>query len=214
MTPGRFDEACGIWIRLDAQPLAHSRPALFLDRDGVILEEVGYISRVEDMRLLPGAAELIAAANRAGVPTVEVTNQAGVARGFYGFPELEAIEAALTAELAARGAHLDAAFACPFHSKGFAPWLHPAHPSRKPQPGMLLAAAERLNLDLSRSWIVGDRLSDLEAGRNAGLAGGMHLLTGHGVTDRPAVLEWKPEDFEVRLADSVACAAPLLALLR
>jgi D-glycero-D-manno-heptose 1,7-bisphosphate phosphatase len=212
VSPGRFHEDLGIWIRAEARN-APPRPALFLDRDGVILEEIGYLSRVEDMRLIPGAAELIAQANRAGIPVVEVTNQAGIARGYYGWPGFEAIEAALTAELSAAGAAIDGVFACPYHSEGIAPWAHPAHPARKPAPGMLLAAAELLKLDLSRSWIVGDRLGDLQAGFNTRLPGGLHVLSGHGAVDRPAVLAWKPENFEVILGDSVRDAGALLERL-
>lgn len=199
-----------MWIRAAAPAPGEPRRALFLDRDGVIIEDPGYLARAEDVSLLPGAAEVIAAANRLGVPVVEVTNQAGIARGRYGWEEFLQVEAALTERLAAEGAAIDAAFACPYHRDGVSPWAHPAHPGRKPRPGMLLAAAQFLNLDLGRSWIVGDKLADLEAGYSARLRGGLHVLTGHGKEHRQAVMKAVFEDFELRLGESIRDASNLL----
>jgi D-glycero-D-manno-heptose 1,7-bisphosphate phosphatase len=209
---GRLDDELGIWMRLRA-PFPEPRPALFLDRDGVIVEDPGYLSRVVDMVMIPGASEIIASANRLGVPVIEVTNQAGIARGHYEWREFLEVESALAHELAKDGAVVDAAFACPFHRDGVPPWAHPAHPARKPRPGMLLAAARLLNLDLSRSWIVGDQEGDLAAGRNAGLRGGFHVLTGHGREQRQTVLGGRAEAFDLRLGDSIRDAAPLLDLI-
>jgi D-glycero-D-manno-heptose 1,7-bisphosphate phosphatase len=211
--PGSFQEDLGIWTWVVAQPRAEVRPALFLDRDGVIVEDPGYLSRVADLALIPGAAELIASANHLGVPVVEITNQAGIGRGYYGWKEFLEVEEALGRELAARGAAIDAVLACPFHPDGIAPWVHPAHPARKPRPGMLLAAERLLNLDLKRSWIVGDKLDDLLAGYNAGLYGGLHVLSGQGPEHRQLALDWRPKSFEVRFGDSVRDAVTLVGML-
>jgi len=210
-------EEDGIWC----QPVAGGvgadlrglRPALFLDRDGVIVEDVGYLHRPGDVRLVPGAAEVIAAANRLGVPVITVTNQSGIGRGLYGWAEFAETEARITADLAARGAHLDMVVACPFHADGAPPYRHPAHPCRKPQPGMILRAGARLGLDLARSWIVGDRAADLAAGRAAGLAGGLHVLTGHGQADRQEAQSMAAERFQVRLADSIVSAMDIIPQL-
>jgi D-glycero-D-manno-heptose 1,7-bisphosphate phosphatase len=210
---GSFHEDLGIWTRMAARPLAEVRPALFLDRDGVIVEDPGYLSRVADLVLIPGAAELIASANRRGIPVVEITNQAGIGRGYYGWNEFLQVEEALGRELADSGATIDAVFACPYHSDGIPPWAHPAHPARKPLPGMILAAERFLNLDLKRSWIVGDKLDDLLAGYNAGLYGGVHVLTGQGAEHRQLALEWSPNSFEVRFADSIRDAGTLVGIL-
>jgi len=210
---GSFREDLGIWIRAAAQPPAEVRPALFLDRDGVIVEDPGHLSRVADLELIPGAADLIASANHRGVPVVEITNQAGIGRGYYGWKEFLKVEAALASELAARGAAIDAVLACPYHPDGVPTWVHPAHPARKPRPGMLLAAERLLNLDLKHSWIVGDKLDDLLAGYNAGLYGGLHVLTGRGPAHRQLVLDWCPKSFEVRFADSIREAATLVGVL-
>jgi len=215
MTPslpadGCFDESVGIWIRVSSRPTAAPRPALFLDRDGVIVEDPGYLSRPADLKLIPGAAGIIALANRRGIPVVEVTNQAGVGRGYYGWREFTEVEAALADALGREAAAIDAVFACPYHRDGVHPWAHPDHPARKPRPGMLLAAERLLNLDLKRSWIVGDRLDDLLAGYHAGLRGALHVLTGVGADERPAVAQWTPENFDLRLGDSIVDAAALI----
>jgi D-glycero-D-manno-heptose 1,7-bisphosphate phosphatase len=136
----------------------------------VIVEEVNYLHRVADVVMLPGAAAAIAQCNRAGIPVVLVTNQSGVGRGYYGWADFAAVQAEIAKRLAEAGARLDMVLACACHAEARPPYREDAHPWRKPLPGMLLAAAEALNLDLARSWIVGDSASDHEAGRNAGLA--------------------------------------------
>jgi D-glycero-D-manno-heptose 1,7-bisphosphate phosphatase len=207
---GRFHEDIGMWVRAPGGPLASPRPALFLDRDGVIVEDPGYLCRPADVILIPGAAEIISLANRWAIPVIEVTNQAGIGRGYYGWQQFLEVEDALAGELARAGAVIDAAFACPYHRDGVAPWVHPAHPARKPGPGMLLAARRFLNIDLGNSWIVGDKHGDLLAGYHAGLSGGLHVLTGHGAEHRQAALTWRPAKFEVRIGDSIRDAAGLL----
>lgn len=196
-------DADGLWCGVEAaRERTAGRPALFLDRDGVLVEETHYLSDPEDVRLLAGAPELVAAANRAGVPVVVVTNQAGIGRGYYGWDSFAAVQERLKALLAAAGARWDAVLACPFHPDAREPWRHPDHPARKPNPGMLLRAREELGVELRSSWIVGDTLGDVLAGRNARLSGAVHVLTGHGRRDRDAVAALR--GFEVRLADTVA----------
>lgn len=210
---GRFYEDIGVWARVPGGAPASPRPALFLDRDGVMVEDPGYLYRPADMILIPGVAEVIGLANRQGIPVIEVTNQAGIGRGYYGWAQFLELENALAGELARAGAVIDAVFACPYHRDGIAPWTHPAHPARKPRPGMLLAAGRFLNIALESSWIVGDKHGDLLAGRNAGLRGGLHVLTGHGAKHRQAVTECRWAEFEVRVGDSIRDAAGLLESL-
>jgi len=175
--------------------------------------EVGYLHRPEDVYLIPGATALIAAANRAGLAAVLITNQAGIGHGTYGWAEFQAAQEKITADLTAGGAALDMVLACPFHEEAEPPYRHPAHPCRKPRPGMILRAAERLGLNLADSWVVGDRASDLEAGRAAGLAGGAHVLTGHGASERDAALKVATGRFRVVATESVAELPALLPLL-
>lgn len=144
------------------------RVALFLDRDGVIVEEVHYLSDPAQLSLIPGSAEAISHLNRNGIPVIIVTNQSGIARGYYPPSRVDEIHGRLSSLLAVHGAHIDRYYYCPHHpTEGFGPYLGSCE-CRKPRPGMLLKAAAELGLDLSRSYMVGDKLSDLEAGVNAG----------------------------------------------
>ena len=182
----------GIWLAapgaLSPPAPTAGGPALFLDRDGLLVEEVGYLHRPADVRLQPGVAPLLRRAAAAGWARVVVTNQSGIGRGLYGWAEFAATQVQIEALLAAEGAALDLVAACPFHPQARPPWRAAEHPCRKPRPGMLLLAAERLGLDLARSWILGDQASDMAAGRAAGLAGGGHLATGHGLAERGKAL--------------------------
>ncbi len=207
--------ADGLWIAIaPCAGVGERRPALFLDRDGVIVEELGYLARREDVRLIAGAAAIIAAANRARIPVIVVTNQSGIGRGIISWAEFAAVEDEIARQLARHGACLDAVLACPFHAQGRPPYAIADHPARKPAPGLLLAAAQRLSIDLRRSWIVGDRAADLAAGRNAGLDGGVHVATGFGgsAEERAAALDLAAENFAVLAAPSIVAAAARLPL--
>lgn len=173
-------DGVGLWAESRTRRQLAGRPALFLDRDGVIVEETHYLSRVEDMVMIPGVAEAIAQANAREIPVIVVTNQAGIARGYYGWEDFAKVQAAIVAALAAAGATLDVVLACGYHGVGTGPLAVADHAWRKPNCGMLDYTAERHGIDLGRSWIVGDKASDLEAGLKAGLAGGFLVKTGHG----------------------------------
>lgn len=141
------------------------QPALFLDRDGVIVEEVDHLHRPEDVRLLDGAAALIRRANELRIPTIVITNQAGVGRGMYDWAAFLRVTATIDEALARQGARIDAVYACPFHHEGVAPYRHPNHPARKPNAGMFHRAAEECRIDLGGSWFVGDHSDDILAAR-------------------------------------------------
>jgi D-glycero-D-manno-heptose 1,7-bisphosphate phosphatase len=184
---GLFVGDDGVWRQiLRHRGAAHPTPALFLDRDGTIVEETGYLSRPQDVRLVSGAASLITAANQAGMPVIVVSNQSGIGRRMYGWDDFIAVQHRMLRLLAAEKAAIDAVFACPHHADAEDPWRHADHPARKPNPLMLQEAARLLSIDLGRSWIAGDRASDLAAGRNAGLAGGLLVLSG--AVDQPGEL--------------------------
>jgi D-glycero-D-manno-heptose 1,7-bisphosphate phosphatase len=206
----------GIWCEVLRPPdVLPPRPALFLDRDGVVVEEVNYLSKPEDVRLVPGAAAIVAAANRRDIPVVLITNQSGIGRGLYGWDAFAAVQRTILDALARAGAFVDAVYACPYHADGAPPYRHPDHPARKPNPGMLLRAGQALRLDMRASWAVGDRASDLEAARCAGLAGGVHVLSGHGADpgERTAALALAAPGFKVATAPSIAEAAASIPLL-
>ena len=152
-------------------------PAVFLDRDGVLIEDVGYPHRDEDLRLIPGSAEAVRRWNDRGLVTVVVTNQSGVARGLFSLERMEAFNALMVARLADQGARIDAVYACPFHPEAVDDrYRHPDHPDRKPNPGMILRAMTEQGIDPAGSFLIGDRQSDLDAARNAGIPG--HLFSG------------------------------------
>ncbi|MFW5469138.1 HAD-IIIA family hydrolase [Knoellia sp. CPCC 206435] len=144
------------------------RPGVLLDRDGTIIEDSGYVGRTSDVRFLDGAIEAIARLNAAGVPVAVVTNQAGVARGFYELEDVHLVHKHMAAELASRGAHVDLWLFCPYHPDGIVPAFARSSADRKPGPGMALAAADALALDLASSWVVGDSACDVGLARAAG----------------------------------------------
>jgi D-glycero-D-manno-heptose 1,7-bisphosphate phosphatase len=159
------------------------QPAVFLDRDGVIIEEVHYLSEVRQVRLLPGAARAIAQVNRLGVPVIVVTNQAGVARGKFPEERVHEAHAYLDLLLHRHGARIDRYLYCPHHPEAAVPSYRVACACRKPKPGMLQQAVTELALDPTRSLLVGDKLSDLQAGAATGCAT-ILVRTGHGLAVR------------------------------
>ncbi len=204
----------GNWLQLLGPARGEAvRPALFLDRDGVVVEETNYLCRAEDVAIIAGAAATIARANAAGWFVAIVANQSGIGRGYYDWTAFAAVQERLLGEIHAAGARIDLVAACPFHPEARPPYRHADHPWRKPRPGMLLEAARRLPIDLQRSWIVGDRASDMAAGRAAGLAGGLHVRSGHGGANRAMALAEAGDAFTVRCGETVAAMAGILAEL-
>ena len=153
---------------LDSQP----RPALFLDRDGVLNEDRGYVSRWEDFAWIPGAKEAVCAFNRAGWLVIVVTNQSGVGRGYYTEADMHALHARMGEELAAAGGRIDAFYFAPHHPEApVETYRHPDPPDRKPNPGMILRALSEWPIDRERSVLVGDKTSDMDAAARAGIRG-------------------------------------------
>ncbi|MEE8433816.1 MAG: HAD family hydrolase [bacterium] len=155
------------------------RPApIFLDRDGTLIEEVDFLSSLKEMRLFPGAAAAVRDANRAGHPVVVVTNQSGVARGYFTEAFVQASGEHLRGLLGAANAHLDGYYYCPYHPDGMPPY-NLNHPDRKPGDGMILRARKDLLLNLRGGWMIGDRPSDLDTGAVHGLVP-ILVRTGYG----------------------------------
>ena len=159
--------------------MSGARRAVFMDRDGTISEEVGYVNHPSRYKVFPFAAEAVRALNEAGWLAVLVTNQAGVARGYFKEELVAEVHKVLVSELERDGARLDAIYYCPHHPTVGEPPYRFDCDCRKPRPGLLLRAARELDLDLSRSWMVGDRYSDTELARRAG-ARSAFVLTGYG----------------------------------
>ena len=168
------------------------RPCVFFDRDGIANRSPGpgYVNHLDDFHILPGFADCVRAAAAKGFPAVIVTNQRGISRGITPPDQLAAMHARLRAELAREGLALLDIFICTADDD--------AHPDRKPNPGMLVRAAEQHRLDLAHSWMIGDRESDVQTGRNAGVAA--TVLVDPGTA--PTAADW-------RVPDMPACAALL-----
>lgn len=156
------------------------RPCLFLDRDGVVVEETHYLHSVNDAIFIAGVAEAVARANAYLVPVVMVTNQAGIGRGLYGWEDFHSIQHHIFDHYRSFEAHFDMVLACAYHREGAGCYAVADHPWRKPRPGMLREAERLLGVDLAQSFIVGDTLADLFAGQAAGLPAGALVMTGHG----------------------------------
>ena len=155
------------------------RRAIFIDRDGTLSEEVGYVNHLSRFRLFPFAVEAIRLVNRSPFLAVLVTNQAGVARGYFPESLVHEVHAGVARDMAAGGAHLDAIYYCPHHPTAGEPPYRQECDCRKPRPGLLHRAAEQLGIDLARSYMIGDRLGDLELAWSVG-ATGVLVRTGYG----------------------------------
>jgi D-glycero-D-manno-heptose 1,7-bisphosphate phosphatase len=158
------------------------RPAVFLDRDGTMNQEAGYLSRLEDLILFPYTAEAIRRLKTRGYLVVVITNQGGIGRGLLTEEFVGLAHRHITEALAAAGASVDAFYYCPHHPLAVIDALRVACDCRKPQPGLLRRAAADLGIDLPRSFVVGDRWHDIEAGRAVG-ARGILVRSGYGAAD-------------------------------
>ncbi len=187
-----------LWKSQPSAPAKESRPALFLDRDGVVNADRHYLADPHEVEILPGVAEAMAKARDAGYWLVGVSNQSGLGRGRFTFDDFQAVMNRLDQLLAGQGVSFDAFLYCPH-----APEQNCA--CRKPLPGMLDEAAEILNYCASESWVVGDKKSDVQLGRDAGL-GGILVRTGYGLTQEDDVVATWPHDPLVKVVDDLPAA--------
>ena len=153
--------------------------AVFMDRDGTIIDELGYLKDPNDLNIIPGAVDAIRLINRAQLKAVIVTNQSGVARGYFSEETLEKIHKRLKERLMKEGAYIDAIYYCPHHPNEGHPKYRKTCNCRKPYPGMLDMAAKDLTVDLERSYVIGDKIIDMSLAHRVG-AKGLLVLTGYG----------------------------------
>ena len=159
--------------------MSRGKAAVFLDRDGTLNEEINYLHREEDFRWIPGAREAILSFNQAGLLTVVVTNQAGIARGYYGERDVRRLHTFMAESLALIGARIDAYYFCPFHPEGKREEYARHSPFRKPGTGMFEQAIEERSIDPARSYVIGDRNSDIVPGKKLGMTT-ILVTTGYG----------------------------------
>jgi len=174
--------------------------AVFLDRDGTLIHDPGYVTHPDQVQMVDGAAEALKEFRLLGYKTVVASNQSGVARGIVTTEMLERIHDRLRELLAVKGATLDAIYYCPHHPEGVVPEFRQESDWRKPKPGMLLAAAQEMNLDLSQSWMIGDNDRDVEAGRSAGCK---TILIASTASDAAHPQTSKPDYVAVNLREAV-----------
>lgn len=167
------------------------RPALFLDRDGVINEDHGYVATIEAFQWIDGAIECIRTFNERGWFVFVVTNQTGIAHGYYSESDMQAVHDHMLAGLAEAGARIDQIYACPFDPKGTLPAFACESFDRKPNPGMLLRAMADFPVDREASFLIGDKENDLKAARAAGV--GAFLFRGGNLAE---FAEWALAAFE------------------
>ena len=180
------------------------RPAVFLDRDGTIIEHVHYLSNPLDVRLIPGAAQAVRRLRHAGYACVVVTNQSAIGRGMITTEQLGRIHDEMNRQLAAEDAAVDAIYYCPEAPVNDDRTVI-EHSDRKPGPGMLFRASDDLTLDLDASWMIGDMISDVLAGLNAGCPGNILVRTGKELTEADS-----GPGIEYQIADDIGAAADLI----
>ena len=164
------------------------RPAIFLDRDGTLNKEVNYLHKIENFEWVPGAPGAVKRLNDLGVPVLVVTNQSGVARGYYDEAAVERLHAWMNEELAEVGARIDAFYFCPYHPEGTVEKYRAMSHCRKPNPGMFETAMEEWEVDPARSVVVGDKNTDLVPGKELGMTT-ILVRTGHGDTEDDTVAD-------------------------
>ncbi|MBD0371615.1 MAG: HAD family hydrolase [Pyrinomonadaceae bacterium] len=155
------------------------RPAVFMDRDGTISEEVGYVNHPSRYKVFPFSAEAVRLLNERGWLAILVTNQAGVARGYFTEDLIKEVHGVLLGELERDGARLDAIYYCAHHPSVGEPPFRLDCDCRKPRPGLIRRAAAEFDIDLAKSWMIGDRYSDIVLAHNAGVRSAF-VLTGYG----------------------------------
>src|SRR5260370_2601660 len=165
-------------------PRSCSRPGILLDRDGTSIVDHGYVGSIDRVEFIKGSPEAIAKFNRANIPVAVVTNQAGVARGLYGIDDVNPVHQHIAERLAEHGAHVDLFLYCPYHPAGAIRAFARTSEDRKPRPGMAKAAEAALDLDLTASWVVGDRPEDIGLAEAVGASAG-YVGTDH--CERPGV---------------------------
>lgn len=188
----------------DTGPGSGSRRAVFIDRDGVINEDRGFVHRIEDLVLIPGAVDALRQLQEAGYLLVVITNQSGIARGLYTEADYQAFTRHLVHVLASGGVTLDAIEHCPHLPDAHVLQYRMDCACRKPRPGMILRAAGRLGIELSTSILIGDRISDVQAGRSAGV-GRCFLVRSGSELEGPGA----PQDADGVYEDLAACSAAI-----
>jgi D-glycero-D-manno-heptose 1,7-bisphosphate phosphatase len=194
-----------------SEPLTFGgKAALFLDRDGVVVEEKHYLSKPDDVVLSEGIVELLRLVKSREIPVCVITNQSGIDRGLFDWQDFFSVSDRIDHLLDQAGVMIDVTIACPFHPDFTRAYSEDHSALRKPGPGMFTLSSQRFGLDLHRSLMVGDNASDIQAAKAAGLPIAVHVLIGHGQEFREAALALADAHFHVAPLHDLTDAYPLI----
>jgi len=197
----------GNWFDFREDGIGDTRPALFTDRDGVLIEERHYLKDPAEIVLVEGSVEALKPFVLAGYFLILVSNQSGIGRGILDWDDVFAVQQRLRELWRQHDLSWDMALLCPHHPEHGRGTYHQDNRWRKPHPGMFEFAAQTLPIDMDNSIMVGDKLTDLRGARAAGISNLVHVLSGHGESERADILDW-PHGQQVRLLDSIADLTP------
>lgn len=191
----------GIWFHQPQSNVQAPRPGIILDRDGVLVREMNYLRRPEDVALEPAVAELLHWVKSSDILIAVVTNQSGIDRGIISWDEFLSVEQEISRQLRTKGLSVDLSVACPFHPDCTPAYAEEHSYWRKPGPGMLRFAGETLGLVLDQSWMIGDKASDIVSAKAAGLAGAFFLRGAHYADQESEALSHSTLEFPVSVID-------------
>ena len=192
-----------MWVEKFTEKTFENSPCLFLDRDGVLINWKDYTMETKDALLIPGCDKIIKKCNKKGIPVILITNQGGIGLGIHVWNDFTKIQKKIIGQLLKKGAKIDGVIACPHHPLAKGKYKHKNHPCRKPNGGMFLIAKKLFRVDLSKSWMVGDKINDLIAANSKNLKKGFLVLTGYGKEEKEKINMLPKNFFKIKILSSL-----------
>ena len=192
-----------MWVEKFTEKTFENSPCLFLDRDGVLINWKDYTMETKDALLIPGCDKIIKKCNKKGIPVILITNQGGIGLGIHVWNDFIKIQKKIIGQLLKKGAKIDGVIACPHHPLAKGKYKHKNHPCRKPNGGMFLIAKKLFRVDLSKSWMVGDKINDLIAANSKNLKKGFLVLTGYGKEEKEKINMLPKNFFKIKILSSL-----------
>tara|TARA_Y100000590_G_scaffold288750_1_gene325115 strand:+ start:1961 stop:2590 length:630 start_codon:yes stop_codon:yes gene_type:complete len=192
-----------MWVEKFTEKTFENSPCLFLDRDGVLINWKDYTMETKDALLIPGCDKIIKKCNKKGIPVILITNQGGIGLGIHVWNDFIKIQKKIIGQLLKKEAKIDGVIACPHHPLAKGKYKHKNHPCRKPNGGMFLIAKKLFRVDLSKSWMVGDKINDLIAANSKNLKKGFLVLTGYGKEEKEKINMLPKNFFKIKILSSL-----------